>query len=315
MVATRALVIAASWALAGLAFAQQPLLRRFEERVGNLRYAGIRTVTIRDGAGTRTYSERVLRQGTNVRIEFGNDSPFAGQYVIETQQERLHVVPAANEIRVLVPRREDTVLFPFRGRLNGARPRIVENDGGSVAGIATRRLDCYDAQNRPLQKLWIDPARGAILKREIYDPLGNLSGKFEFTRILYDAEINAQAFNTRQLPGQRVTPTDVLKRAARQANLPMAILPPASGFALDTARVIGLGGNAGMLMELYASTDARLSIYVLRGQVDRQRLNRLAQGGYSTFVLRRDDYSVVLVGGLAVADLERLARSLRLQQP
>lgn len=290
-------------------------MHRFEERVGNLRYAGIRTVTIRDGTGTRTYSERVLRQGRNVRIEFGDDSPFAGQYVIETPQERLHVVPATNEVRVLVPRREDTSLFPFRGRLLGGRPRIVEADGGRVAGVATRRLDCFDVQNRPLQKLWIDPVRGAILKREIYDPLGNLSAKFEFTRILYDADIQAQAFDTRQLPGQRVTALDVLKRAARQANLPMALLPPASGFVLDTARVIDLGGNSGILMHLYTSTDARLSVYVLRGQVNRQRLDRLAQGGYRTFVMRRDEYSVVLVGGLVAADLERLARSLRLEQP
>ncbi|MBX3097393.1 MAG: hypothetical protein KF812_11070 [Fimbriimonadaceae bacterium] len=304
---------------AGLITAQQgpahPLLQRFERSAPNLRYAGIRKVTLNDGTGIKTYSERVLRSGLNVRIEFGEDSPFSGQYVIENGRERLHVVPGLNEVRVLVPRRDDTSLFPFRGRLMGGRPGVTEANGGSIAGIATKRLDCTDAQGRPLQKLWIDPARGAILKREVYDALGNLTGRFEFSRILYDAEINASAFDTSRLPGRRVNPQEMLRRSAQQAQLPMAMIPPASGFALDSARPISLGDSAAMLMELYASADSRITVYVLRGAINRQRLQRLAQGGYSTYSTQRGAYSLVLVGGLAQGDLERLARTIQLQQP
>ena len=75
-----------------------PELKEVFSKAKTLRFSGTRSVTVVRAGRVQTHNEYVTKDGMNLRIEFAPGSPFAGQIIVETKEERKHYFPDKNEI-------------------------------------------------------------------------------------------------------------------------------------------------------------------------------------------------------------------------
>lgn len=272
--------------------------------VGKTKYSGARIVV---GAKGQRHVERVLVDGYRTRIEFPEASPLHGEIIIETAKERRQFLPSRNEIRVMPPRREEALARI--AQLAKRRLSFKETQGGKVAGLDTQRVDVSDPSGQVLQRLWIEPRSGIILKREINDRTGKRTASFEFTQIDLTPQIKASDFALNIKGARLVTPEANLKRIAKRGGFLGPHLPDSSDYQLEVARIQKIAGMD-VLVQQYVGKGRRITLYELRADIDPNRLGRLAPANIHTKAWRQGGSSFALVGDVDQAELEALAARL-----
>lgn len=294
---------------------QEPpqILRLAINRHPRVKFAGVRNVQILHQGRMQTFSQRVIRDGNNLRIEYPADSPFFGQIIVERGPVRLHYIPGQQEI-VQQPAREDEALNRLLHAMN-ARVLVRVSSGQSVAGRQTD-LVILDREPGIQFRLWIDRQQGAILRREVIERGGRRVGFYEYQSIDFNARIPRDAFQIDVSGVRTVTVEQQLQRLAERLQIrPYRIA--SNQWALAGVNHMQLkqdgprGTDIRVLMSTYANNWRRVSLFQYRGSVDVRRLATLLEPHLKSHVWSRDGYTFVLLGELSEQDLQRLSGTLR----
>lgn len=276
-----------------------------------LRYSGTRIVEFKVGSEVTRHIEFVRRDGERTRIEFPPDSEFAGQVIVEDGDRRRHFMPDTNEILMLPARREEA-FERLRGMLQLVRQgqlKVEAAPGGTVAGFNTESVALMDASGNVVQRLWINPRSGMILKREMFDRVGTRVGYFEFTKAELAPIFRPNEFDLARRGAREVTPEMQMRRLAQQAGLPAATIPADSGYRLESARLLRLGGEP-VLAQTYLGRAARLSLFVVKNRVDERRIRTLAGQDFNVQIWTAGNVTYALVGSVPRPQLAAIARSM-----
>lgn len=299
------------------------IMRRVFEMRSKVKFVGVRFVQHVDRGAQRVVKEKLSRDGVRIRIET-IDGPLAGQIAVEDNETRRVWSPRENTIREM-PARESEFFMRLgkmgghstegRGRPEGnnrppqERPKPSESDGGLVAGVPTRLLELKTSEGKVINQTWIDPVHGVILKFQNFDRSGKRNGYLEFKSIKFDTPIAASQF-TISKPGARiVTPADELKQFAHELGFKPYRLPQSSGWRLVSVRKMEPKGTK-VLMEVYRNQRSQVSLFVLQGNLDAERLKSLQGGRTNTHVWDRDGVRMALIGNLNLEGLRRLAQAV-----
>ncbi len=287
----------------------QPV-RKLLQSVGRLTYSGQRVVEFKlDGERYRNI-ELLVVDRLRSRVEFGTDSSWAGQIIVESPKGRQHYFPQANEIRILPPMRDESVLR-LRGMLTdrSGRIRISFGQGGVVAGRQTTAVTAADPQGNVLQKLWIDNEFGLALKREIFDPVGSRIGYYEFSKINFRPNIQESDFVIRRAGAKVVTQYDMVRKLAKKEGFVAAWIPASTGAELVNVRTSPMQGTKA-LMQAYEYDGRRVSLFQLRGNVDPRRIEKLGGGRLNVYRWTASNLTFVIVSDLPTETLTKLARTV-----
>ncbi len=285
-----------------------PVLQRALQAADGLRFTGRRTVTVlKDGQPNR-HDEIVMRDGPQIRIEFPNDGAYAGQVIVENETERRHFNPATNQVRVLLPRRDEG-LQRLRGLARSGRVTVAP--GERIAGYATTELLVRDKAGNPLQRLAIEPDSGMVLRRVVYDATGVQVGGFAYSRVdLNPGAFDPALFHIERKGVQTTTPWDTLRRLAKKGGYAAVGLPEVTGFRLDSAR-LARSADTPALQQIYVGPGgARLSLFQLRGSIDPDSLRRVGAKRLHTLSWTDGGLTYVLLGPQDDATLARLKGSI-----
>jgi outer membrane lipoprotein-sorting protein len=286
-----------------------PILRKALLASPHLSYVGTRLVEFRHNGVAERHSEIITRRGDMVRIDFPDDSPQAGQVIVENREERRHYYPDKNEIQILPPRHEEAL--QRLGRIVGKGDRKFGLSSGGflqVANIRTEQVVVSDKDGNVVQRIYIDPQTGLILKRAFFDEVGTSAGGFEFTRIEYSPHIDPSVFWIRRKGARIVTPAELLDRLARANGFTPVTLPWSSGFRLEGSNIRKIEGEP-VLMQTYEGRQGRhLSLFQLKRSVSPDRLRKYAaRQGFQFVSWRTDGNTLVLMGSIPSADLLSIA--------
>jgi len=282
-----------------------PALKRALNAVGTVRYSGTRIIENRNGLNRQQHSEYVLSDGTWSRIEFPQDSPLHGQVILETPTERLHYFPGRNEIEKEPPVR-DEAYTRLAQRVANRNVVVNETAGGAVANMPTQLVTLTNKQREVLQRLWIEPNTGMILKRELYAK-GVLQGSFEFTEVNLNPRIDP---SDRNLPkGARIiTPETKLINLIRKWQYADVQLPSDSPYQLEAARIQKIA-NQQVLVQQYAGNGRRVVLYQIKAVIDPDRFVGLPNG-VKTYSWHSGDSSFVLMGDIPEAELKDIGHRI-----
>ncbi len=286
-----------------------PVLAKAFRSAFKLTYSGEREVAFRRGHERVRHVEYILKQGPRIRITFPENSPMAGQIVVENGGERQHFMPATNEIFIGPAMHDDSFkkLMVFFRKEGDERPRVVTTPGEPVAGIRTTLVALQDPKGNVFQRLWIDDRSGMILKRELYDPVGGLVGSFEFTKVNFNPDVVANDFRINRPNAVAVTARDAARRLMREAGMASAFLKEESGMRLIGSRLLRRVENARVLILTYETGRAPLSLVQVVGKFESDRLVRLTGRQYKSFSWQLAGRTFVLIGDMDVEALKRLA--------
>jgi hypothetical protein len=312
----RALLLLPILACGAIASAQEirsdvpAVLRKAFFKGRNVRYTGTRVVMFRRGSETTQHTEYVTRDGSRLRIEFPRESVFGGQIIVENKNERRHYFPEKNEIHILPPRREEA--FERIARLvKSPRERFRFSTGSdeTIAGKNAEQVVVSDASGNVVQRLYIEPNSGLVLKRQLFDPVGTRVGGFEFTEIDLRPRIDKDVFRLARRGARTVTPTQLLEEVARREGFRPTVLPVRDGVKLEWSDVWKIDGED-VLTQIYASPEGRITLFQLKRIVSPDRLNKFARGRVKFVYWRRDGRTFVLVGNRSAEELRRLAEPI-----
>lgn len=307
---------------ASMALAQSPqrpqvaavqLFQKAQRAAETLTYVGVREVEFRVEGNRVRNIEIITADGGRSRTEYGVGSAWAGQVVIERDGRRYHFFPQTNEIHVLPPRRDESRQRLMRMMDGGPRGglRMTLAPGTDVAGRPTTLLTLKDREGNSLQRLWVDRETALPLRRELVGPLGDVVGRFEFTRVNFRPRIDPADFEWQRRGATVLNLRDLLRRAARQAGVRPYRLPPDGAFRLEAVRVIRLPEGAG-LAQTYFGPAGRVTLFQVPGPVDPERLQRLAGAGLNVHVWTEGTATLALVGDVDAGVLRRLAERVLL---
>lgn len=274
-----------------------------------LRFSGERTLQFAARALRRSHTEIVIHDGDRTRVEFPAGSPLAGQVIVEDGNQRQQYLPRGNEIEILPPRNDVTMLRlgnVFKHALNQGWT-IGTGTGVLLAGVQTQEAFIKDPKGVTRQRLWIDPATGMILKRIVYTPGGDFQAGFEYTSIDYSTRLWPGVFAINK-PGARIITPDMRAKALAAKGGFTRVAPPAgSPFKLENSRMVNLP-NQQALLEVYSGPSGRVSLFHLRSMIDPQKLQQFAQGRYHVYTWQRNGETLALVGDIDERRLEELAK-------
>lgn len=280
------------------------------DKASTRRFSGIRTVEYRAGNKLERHEEIVLRSGGRARVEFPTNSPYSGQIIVEDEKERLHYFPDRNEIRVLPPRREE--IMERIGNLAQVRAgNIAVSNSEPVAGVRTEPLIVMDKQGHVLQRLWIEPRSGALLKRQIFDRAGDQVGSFEYTQVDFSPRIDDKSFVIDRPGAKVITQLVLLRRLVTRLKMDLLAIPPSSGYRLEGSHSVNVDGKT-IVVQNYLSGANRITLFQVQGVVDLdpKKLSQQARGDFANTTWRIGDNTLVLIGAVDSATLSRLAASV-----
>lgn len=287
-----------------------PPLRRMLSLQSKIRISGRRVVEFREGGQRLRHTEIVLRDGLRQRIEFPSDSPYAGQVIVENNLNRRQFLPQRDEIRVLPPKM-DAMLDRF-GRLGKAMGegsvRLSVSSGGVIAGVRAQQLTFSDDKGNALQRMWVDPKSGLMLKRELYGPTGERVGYFEFTEVKFDPVFAPGDFEIRRKGARMVTVEDTLLRLAKKLGLRPARIPSSEPYRLENARIVNLPSGQ-VLAQVYFGGGARISLFQKSGVLELPRAGKARR--VSAYGWQSGGVGYLLVGEASNSELMRLSRLVR----
>ncbi len=285
------------------------LLRRAIAAERHLRYRGERVVEVNRGGRSLRYVEFVEHGDGVTRIDFGKGSPYERQTIVESGGQRKAMDKRGGQIRALAVRQDDGIARLARALRGGTASRLTvrTGPGGRVAGIPTTLIEVDGPGGRRQQSLWLDPKRGLLLRRELFDAQGFRVGFFEFTSLQYDPAFASGALVGADKGPRSIDPSD-FALLCKQAGLPVLSLPPSSGFRLVRVRRISPAGARAVAQSYLGPGRARLSLFAVAGKVDLARLQALAGPNLHTCTWRQGGATLVLIGDAPKESLSRLSR-------
>lgn len=293
---------------------RHPLLELAQRQALRLRYTGVRRVETRVGTEARRNVERVWFDQGRQRVEFEKGSTNFGQVIVVANGRRQHFFPETNEIQVRPAPQHEPMMRFFEGN-PGLRRRttIKESNGGTIAGQSTTALTFTDPSGNVISRIWIDPSNGMVLKREAFDATGRLVGGMEFISVNYRPTISDRDFRIERRGATIVTVETVLQRMAERLDVrPFRIPNDTAGLQLESVRPINLGNGARALSQTYVDGNGRrVSLFVVAGSVDPNRLRRMQGPSLASAVRRVDETTLILVGSLSQSDLDGLLARVR----
>jgi negative regulator of sigma E activity len=252
--------------------------------------------------------EFVWQDGPRTRIEFPEASPYKGQIIVEDDHQRLHYYPDRNEIDVEPPRRMRPPRMVPAGEQKPKFTHVITT-GGLVAGKQTQLVTVADQSGNVMQRMWIEPHTGVMLKRVLLDRGGSQRGYFEFTKINFRPKFSPGDFKIERKGATLITPVMQVQRLALQKGLSLIVLPPSSEYQLEGARAMDREGQD-VLVQTYRGKSGRFQIFQVKGPINPERLRRFARGRLSTYSWMHGSESLALVGELPETRLRELARVL-----
>ena len=283
-----------------------PIVRLALRQGRDLRFIGRRSVELRKDGKMIRFTEIVTRLGFRTRTEFAEDSPFAGQIIVEDSQNRRHFLPDSNEVRVLPARAEDGVPGIIKAYKSGTKMSFRMGRPELIAGRRAPRLDVRDGDGNVLQQFWIDPQSGAVLQRKVFDSVGTYVGGFRFESIDLKAVIDPDIFVLARKGAKMTTPETTLDEMISQGGFAAVTLKGAPGFRLDNVRVISPLGSP-VLLQAYVGGGRRVILFQTKADLDPERMKRFARPGTRTVVWTALGRNFALVGPSKGTDLESLA--------
>lgn len=281
------------------------LLRKAIKEGPGLKYTGTRTIEFRRDGQTQRHTEMLTRDGSRLRVEFPPGSKYAGQIIVETNKERRHFFPDKNEIRVMPPRREEAM--HRLARLGASNKYVLKSASGeNVAGISTKQVIVSDLSGNVVQRLFIDPHSGVLLKRQIFDAVGTQVGLFEFDRITLNPRLSDDLFRLERRGAKVIRPEDILRGIAREGGYVFGFVKPTSGFHLEFSRTTKIEGRE-VISQFYSSGNGRLSLFQFKQDAGSQQLSRLGRGDVHIYSWKARGNTFVLVGNQDQATLKRIA--------
>jgi len=268
-----------------------------------LRYTGTYTVEFRQGPTPSRHQEFITRDGQQYRIDFPNDSQFAGQVIVEDKTVRLHYHPIPNEI-VQQPPRHGEAWEKVANLATDPKFRLSTSPGELIAGFKTEQLVVSDRFGNVLQRLFIEPGSGVIMKRQIFDLVGTPVGFFEFSQIDLSPKIDPASFVIKRKNATLITPFAQLQRISKRQGFQLRVLAAGSGFQLESVNPRKFAGVAG-IVQTYVNGKIRLWIYELKAPVDPTRLRQQAGKNEHFFSFQNNGETVVLIGNIPERTLER----------
>ncbi|HEY0867203.1 MAG TPA: hypothetical protein VGE01_07490 [Fimbriimonas sp.] len=301
-------------ALAAYALAEgpvPPLLLKAINSSPKQRLSGVRVIEFRRGPDTIRHEEFVIRDGPRLRIEFPEGSKFAGQIIVENGHDRRHYFPDRNEIHVL-PTRRDEALVRLKRLVKGHESSsysFTSQGRYPIAGVSSELISAKDAYGNLLQKLYIEPKSGVVMRRVLFDRGGAPVGSFQYTKIDLAPTINPSVFTLVRKGARIVTQGDELRRMASEGGFLFRTLPNQTGYRLEHVRTMKPGGQP-VLMQVLTNKGRKVSLFQLGTNVDRDQLKRMGRSRTESYSWQEDGRWFVLVGPLSQEDLQRLARML-----
>ncbi|RYG37630.1 hypothetical protein EON81_06130 [bacterium] len=285
------------------------LLQRALNRAASLRYSGERTISFRRDGKPFDTREIVFRDGNRVRIEYPEGSKQAGQIIVEVGEKRRHFTPGKNEIRLLPARREESLerLRRFIKMLKSRGGSISESSGERIAGIPTGQIVFRDQSGNVMQRLYIDPKSGAVLKRNLYDPGGAPVGSMVFTRIEYGRKVSAALFRLDRKGARLVTPADELKELMAKGGFADVRLPK---LELEFVRILSTADSP-TLLQVYAIKGERVSLFQTKGELDPSSLRKQRGPDLKTRAWSEGGRNFALIGALNDKTMDELVAILR----
>ncbi len=273
-----------------------------------LRYVGTRVIEVRKQGQPVRYKEIVTRDGSNTRIEFASGSVYEGQVIVETAKERRHYFPDKNEIRVLPPRREEALHRLSRLAKNG-KFVISSASGTAIAGVRTSQVIVKDQAGNVMQRIYIEPRSGLLVKRQIFDQVGTEVGLYEFTSLKLNPKIDPLLFRLERKGAKVIQPLDTLREVAASKGFRPAFLRASSGYSLHFSRMVQPDGSD-VLMQFYGSEKGRLSLYQTKAELDPKKLSKFGRGQVNVYAWKQNGYTLALVGNQDQETLKQLADSI-----
>lgn len=283
-----------------------PIVRGALRKSRELKFVGRRSVELRRDGKLFRFTEIVTRLGLRTRTEFSEDSPFAGQIIVEDPQNRRHFLPDSNEVRVLPARAEDGVPSLIKAYKGGTKMSFRMGRPEVIAGRRAPRLDVRDGDGNVLQQFWIDPESGAVLQRKVFDSVGTYVGGFRFESVDFKVDIDPGIFVLARKGVKTTTPETTLEEMIQQGDFAAVTLKGAPGFRLDNVRVISPLGSP-VLLQAYIGDGRRVILFQTKADLDPERMKRFARPGTRTVVWTAQGRNFALVGPSKGTDLESLA--------
>ncbi len=288
-----------------------PELKEVFSKAKTLRFSGTRSVTVVRAGRVQTHNEYVTKDGMNLRIEFAPGSPFAGQIIVETKEERKHYFPDKNEIHEnpsFGKRQFEGFRTNFRGSKGG--PSHYESSaGGVIAGLTCTKYQLSDSQNNPIAQIFVEPRSGMLVKRIVFDPTGNIAGSYEFISITLDPKIQPGAFKISRKGATVIRPIDELRKHAKALGIPAMSLPRSSGYLLENAYVRDIKG-AKVIVQTYGKEESRLSVFLTKSPLNASDLRRSNRGELSSSVRTLNGLTLVVMGDQSEERLRTLSNLL-----
>mgnify|MGYP005838032713 CR=1 FL=1 len=285
-------------------------VRRMMTEASQTRMSGERIVEFRARGERRRYREFILKDGVRQRIEFSDDSPFAGQVIVESATERQQFFPDRNVIAVSLPRR-DEILGRMMGIFSRVGPgglRVEREDDGSVAGVRCEQYSIRDRDGNVLQRLWIEPRSGALLKRELFDATGSRVGLTEWVRVDFSPRFRDDDFVIRRAGARVETPQSRAREEMRQRGFQEVFLPADLNLRFLGGRVLSGPNMPDIYMQVYLSDSGQLSFFQVRGELDVRRMRQHVGRNVRVLTWTRGDRTWALVGNMSQAEMERISR-------
>lgn len=273
-----------------------------------LRFSGTRSVTFIRAGRVETHNEYVTKDGPNMRIEFATGSPFAGQIIVETSNERKHYFPDKNEIHEY-PSFGKKQFEGFRGNFRSPRggpPKFDSSVGGIVAGLRCTKYQLSDSKGNPIVQIFLEPKTGMITKRVIFDPTGNVAGSFEFVSLTLDPKIQPGAFKIFRKGAAIVRPIDELRKNSGTLGVPVYVLAKNSGYRLEGSYVREIKGSK-VLVQMYGKEDSRVTMFITKSQLEPADLKRFNRGELASYVRSLNGLTIVLMGDQTEDQLRTLS--------
>lgn len=270
-----------------------------------LRYTGTYTVEFKQGPTPLRHEEYITRDGGRYRIDFPSNSQFAGQVIVEDQNVRLHYRPNVNEI-IQQPPRHGEAWEKVANIAVDPKFKLTTAPGTVIAGYKTDQLVVMDQSGNTIQRLFIEPGSGVIMKRQIFDAVGTPAGYFEFTSIDLDPKIDPAMFVIKRKNAKIITPFMQLQRLCTRRGFSVRFLPSGSGFQLEGVNPRNFAGTEG-LVQTYLNGKLRIWIYQLKAPLDPERLRQQAGKNQQFFSFQSGGETVVLIGNIPEKNLERFA--------
>jgi outer membrane lipoprotein-sorting protein len=288
-----------------------PIVEQAAKASKNLRYRGERRIQLRFGPDLVQHTEYILKDKMRTRIWFPDEGSYRGQIIVENESERRHYFPDRNQIDVLPPRREENIArWGKMGKQGRPQPVYRVEDGGQIAGIATKQVEMSGGNGFVFMRMWIDPKTGLVLKRTIYNKSNQPQAVAEFTKVEFNPRFQRGDFELAIRNAKIITPRDRLAELIQRGSFQNVSFAPKDLYKLESSRIQRID-NVPALVQVYVRRDGRVSLYQVKAQIDPEKLRRSGRGEkVGAYSWQKAGTSFVLLGDLPESKLRELAQRL-----